>query len=148
MLFQGTSSLNLDAKGRIAIPARHRNALAPDGAPVVITAHPHKCLLIYPEPAWTPLSERLASLPDLEERAARLKRTFLGHAQHEIPDATGRVLISPSLRQWADLGKQLWLVGQGSHFELWSDEGWQKQVAAMQAIDTSALPPGFENFVL
>jgi len=147
-MFQGAVALSLDAKGRIAIPARHRDALVPDGAPLVLTAHPHRCLLVYPQTAWQPISQQIAAMPGLDPRTAALKRLLVGFAQTETLDAAGRALVAPSLRQWAGLEKSLWLVGQGSHFELWSDEGWQKQQMAMLALDGDALPPGFESLAL
>ena len=147
-MFQGAVALSLDAKGRMAIPARHRDALVPDGAPLVITAHPHRCLLVYPQNAWEPISQQIAAMPGLDPRTAALKRLLVGFAQTESLDAAGRALVAPSLRQWAALEKSLWLVGQGSHFELWSDAGWQKQQAAMLALDGDALPPGFESLAL
>jgi len=147
-MFQGAVALSLDAKGRIAIPARHRDALVPDNAPLVITAHPHRCLLVYPQAAWEPISEKIVSMPGLDQRTATLKRLLVGFAQTEDLDAAGRVLVAPSLRQWAGLEKQLWLVGQGSHFELWSEAGWLRQQEAMFALDGDTLPAGFESLAL
>lgn len=147
-MFQGTVALSLDAKGRIAVPAKHRDALVPDGAPLVITAHPHRCLLVYPHSVWEPISNQISAMPGLDVRSATLKRLLVGHAQTEELDAAGRVLVAPSLRQWAGLEKQLWLVGVGSHLELWSDAGWQQQQAAMLALDGDALPAGFESLSL
>ncbi len=147
-MFQGATALSLDAKGRIAIPTRHRDALAPDGAPFIITAHLHRCLLIYPQAAWEPLREKVMSMPGLDPRVAAFKRLFVGFAQSEELDSAGRVLVAPSLRQWAELEKQLWLVGQGSHFELWSDAGWQAQQAAMLDLDINDLPAEFESLAL
>lgn len=147
-MFQGAVALSLDAKGRIAIPARHRDALAPDGAPLVITAHLHRCLLIYPQAAWGPFSAQVAAMPGLDKDVATLKRLLIGFAQAEELDAAGRVLVAPSLRKWAGFDKQLWLVGQGSHFELWSDAGWEAQQEAMLALDIDALPAGFEGLAL
>ncbi|AUN95643.1 division/cell wall cluster transcriptional repressor MraZ [Pseudazoarcus pumilus] len=147
-MFQGAAALSVDAKGRMAIPARHRDALVPDGAPLVITAHPHRCLLVYPQEAWEPISRQIAAMPGLDPRTATLKRLLVGFAQAETLDGAGRVLIAPSLRQWAGLDKQVWLVGQGSHFELWSEAGWLAQQEAMQSLDGDALPPGFESLAL
>ena len=147
-MFQGASALSLDAKGRLAIPARHRDALVPDGAPLVITAHPHKCLLVYPKTAWDPIRDKVSAMPGLDMQAAYLKRLLIGYAQEEDLDAAGRVLIAPTSRQWAGLEKQVWLVGQGTHFELWSDAGWQKQQEAMLALASGPLPAGFESLAL
>ena len=147
-MFQGAAALNLDAKGRLAVPARHRDALTPDGAPLVITAHPHRCLLVYPEPAWIPIRDQVLAAPSLDPRSAAYKRLLVGYAQTEEPDSAGRVLISPTLRKYASLEKQVWLVGQGSHFELWSDAGWLAQQEAMLAALDEGLPPGLETLAL
>jgi MraZ protein len=147
-MFQGAAALILDAKGRLAIPARHRDALAIENGQVVLTAHPHGCLLVYPVPAWTPIRDKVLAAPGLDPLSAQLKRLLVGFAQEEALDAAGRVLIAPSLRQFARLEKQVWLVGQGSHFELWSDAGWQKQQEAMLALANTGLPPGFESLAL
>lgn len=147
-MFQGAAALSLDAKGRFAIPARHRDALAIEDGQVVLTAHPHGCLLVYPVPAWTPIRDKVLAAPSLDPLSAQLKRLLVGFAQEEALDAAGRVLIAPSLRQFARLEKQVWLVGQGSHFELWSDAGWQKQQEAMLALANTGLPPGFESLAL
>ncbi|MBR0566679.1 division/cell wall cluster transcriptional repressor MraZ [Azoarcus sp. L1K30] len=147
-MFQGAAALNLDAKGRLAIPSRHRDALAVENGQVVLTAHPHGCLLVYPVPAWTPIRDKVLSAPSLDPVSAQLKRLLVGFAQDEALDSAGRVLIAPSLRQFARLEKQVWLVGQGSHFELWSDAGWQKQQEAMMALVDTGLPAGFESLAL
>ncbi|KON81074.1 division/cell wall cluster transcriptional repressor MraZ [Azoarcus sp. PA01] len=147
-MFQGAIALSLDAKGRLAIPARHRDALVPDGAPLVITAHPHKCLLVYPLLAWEPIRDRIAAMPGFDPRTSAFKRLLVGFAQEDVLDAAGRVLLAASLRQWAQLEKQVWLVGQGAHFELWSDAGWQAQQETMLSLSGDALPPGFESLAL
>ena len=147
-MFQGTVALSLDAKGRIAIPAKHRDVLAPDGAPLVLTAHPHRCIAVYPQTVWEPMRKRISELPGLDPTAATLKRLLVGYAQEEELDSAGRVTIAPSLRKWAELEKQLWLVGQGAHCELWSDSGWQKQQEAMLGLAINGLPDGFEGLAL
>lgn len=148
-MFQGATSLNMDDKGRLAIPARHRESLAGAASgTIVLTAHPHGCLLIYPVPAWEPLSARLAKIPNLDPAPAALKRLLLGYAREESLDSAGRVLVSPEQRKWASLTKESWLVGQGDHFELWSDESWRREQEKMVAIPGQPLPPGFEDLVL
>lgn len=147
-MFQGASALSLDAKGRLAVPARHRDALVPDGAPLVITAHLHKCLLVYPKAVWDPIRDKVAAMPGLDPQGGALKRLLIGYAQEEELDSAGRVLIAPAARKWAGLEKQVWLVGQGSHFELWSDAGWEQQQEAMLALAGGPLPAGFESLSL
>jgi len=148
-MFFGAAALNLDAKGRLAIPARHRDALlaAADGS-LVLTAHPHRCLLLYPGPAWEPIRDKVLSAPSLEQQSALLKRLLVGFAREESLDSAGRLLVAPELRQFAQLEKQVWLVGQGNHFEIWSDAGWQKQQEAIFALGDSLLPPGLEDLAL
>lgn len=149
-MFQGAAALNLDAKGRLAVPSRYREGLAassPDGT-LVLTAHPHRCLLLYPLPAWEPIRDKVLAAPSLEQQSAFLKRLLVGFAREEEMDAAGRVLVAPELRQYAGLEKQVWLIGQGSHFELWSDAGWKQQQEAIFALGDKLLPPGLETLTL
>ncbi len=148
-MFQGAAALNLDAKGRLAVPSRHRDSLAaPANGTLVLTAHPHRCLLLYPLPAWQPIRDKVLAAPSLEQQSAYLKRLLVGFAREEEMDSAGRLLIAPELRQYAGLEKQVWLIGQGNHFELWSDEGWQKQQDAIFALGDKLLPPGLETLTL
>lgn len=149
-MFQGATALSLDAKGRLAIPARHRDALLSQcEGHLVVTAHPHGCLLVYPLPDWEPIRAQILAAPGLNQQAALLKRLLVGNARDEDMDAAGRVLIAPELREWARLDKQVRLVGQGKHFELWADEAWLKQQADAAALFASGeLPAGFENLSL
>ncbi|EXI89636.1 MAG: cell division protein MraZ [Candidatus Accumulibacter sp. BA-94] len=148
-MFQGAAALNLDAKGRFAIPARHREALASAGnGRLVLTAHPHRCLLLYPEPAWEPIRDKVLAASSFNPQAAAIKRLLVGNAREEEMDAAGRLLVAPELRQFAQLDKQIWLVGQGSHFEIWSDAGWQQQQEAVFALGEQFLPAGLEDLAL
>ncbi|HRD93016.1 division/cell wall cluster transcriptional repressor MraZ [Accumulibacter sp.] len=148
-MFQGAAALSLDVKGRLAIPVRHREALAAaaDGR-LVLTAHPHGCLLLYPEPAWEPIRDKVLAASSFNKQAAAIKRLLVGNAREEEMDAAGRLLIAPELRRFAVLEKQVWLVGQGSHFEIWSDSGWQQQQEAVLALGEQFLPPGLEDLAL
>ncbi len=148
-MFQGAAALNLDAKGRMAVPARHRDALlALAEGRLVLTAHPHRCLLLYPAPAWEPIRAKILAAPSLETQSAMLRRLLVGFAVDSEMDAAGRLLVPPELRQYAALEKQVWLVGQGSHFEIWSDIGWKEQQEAIFALGDKLLPPGLENLTL
>ena len=148
-MFQGAAALSLDAKGRLAIPARHRDALAElAGNELILTAHPHRCLLIYPAPAWGPIRDKVLAGSSLDQRSALLKRLLVGFARDEQMDSAGRVLIAPELRGFAQLEKQVHLVEQGDHFELWSDAGWQKQQEAIFALGAELMPAGWETLPL
>ncbi|MBI5922810.1 MAG: division/cell wall cluster transcriptional repressor MraZ [Betaproteobacteria bacterium] len=148
-MFQGAAALNLDAKGRMAVPARHREALQALGdGRLVLTAHPHRCLLLYPAPAWEPIRAKILAAPSLETQSAMLRRLLVGFAVDAEMDAAGRVLVSPELRAYAGLEKEVWLVGQGGNFEIWSDAGWKQQQEAIFALGDKLLPPGLENLTL
>jgi len=149
-VFQGAAQLSLDAKGRLAIPARHRDALAQtEGGRLVLTAHPHRCLLLYPEPAWLPIRDMILAAPSFDPRSAALKRILVGNARDSEIDSAGRILIAPELRETAELDKLVWLVGMGSHFEIWSDAGWRRQHdTAFEALAGDQPPPGFEGISL
>ncbi len=148
-MFQGAAQLSLDAKGRLGIPARHREALALAGERLILTAHPHRCLLLYPEVAWEPIRDRIGAAPSFDPRSAAIKRVLIGLAEPQEVDSAGRILVKPELRDYAGLEKQVWLVGMGSHFEIWSDAGWRRQhETAFEALAGDQPPPGFEGISL
>jgi len=148
-MFRGATSLNLDAKGRLAVPSRHRDALfAESSGRVVLTAHPHRCLLLYPQPAWEPIQAKVMSLSSFDRQSSALQRLLVGYAEDLDLDGAGRLLISPALREFAGLEKQAMLVGQGSHFELWSMESWRAQLEQAMAADSMELPAELEGFSL
>jgi MraZ protein len=140
-VFQGASSLSLDAKGRLSVPTRHRDVLSATAAgQLTITRHPHGCLMIFPRPEWEKFRERIASLP---MSAQWWKRIFLGNAMDVEMDGTGRVLISPELRAAAGISKDTMLLGMGNHFELWDKATYDEQEAqAMQG----EMPDVFKEF--
>jgi MraZ protein len=148
-MFEGATALSLDAKGRLAIPARHRESLlAAAAGSLVLTAHPHRCLLLYPAPAWQPIRDQILKVSSLDQRAASIKRVMIGNSRTEELDSAGRILIAPELRDYAQFEKTVFLVGMGSHFELWSEAGWKQQNDLAAEALTGDLPPGFGDLVL
>ena len=149
-MFQGAAALSLDAKGRLTVPSRHRDTLqsasAPTSSSLVLTAHPDGCLLLYPASAWGPIRARVMAFPALDSRFSVWKRLLVGFAEEVEMDAASRVLISPELRRFANLEKAVMLVGQGSHFEIWNQDIWEKQLR--QLASQTQLPPGMEDFAL
>jgi MraZ protein len=146
-VFQGAAQLSLDAKGRLAVPTRHRDALLAGGA-VVLTAHPDGCVLLYPRTAWEPIGARIQALSSFNEQARWWQRLLVGFAEETELDAQGRVLVSPALRKFGKLQKDVMLVGQGSHFEIWDGAAWEEKLAGALGQVGSAPPPGAENFTL
>jgi MraZ protein len=151
LVFQGATALSLDAKGRLAVPARYRDDLNAAGqGRLVLTAHPHGCLLLFPLPAWEPIRDQILKTPSFNAQSQPFKRVLVGNAREESLDAAGRLLIAPELRDTAQLEKTVWLVGLGTHFEIWSDAGWKRQFAMASDTSQSAtdVPQGFEGISL
>jgi MraZ protein len=140
-VFQGPSSLSLDAKGRLSVPTRHRDVLLATAAgALTITKHPHGCLMVFPRPEWEKFRDRIGQLP---MSAQWWKRIFLGNAIDVEMDGSGRVLVSPELRAAAGLTREVMLLGMGQHFELWDKATYEaKEAEAMQA----DMPEAFEDF--
>jgi len=125
-VFSGSHSLSMDPKGRMAIPMRIRDALAETASSkIVITANTEeRCLLIFPEPKWLEILPQIEALSGFNKASARVKRILIGYATTLDIDANGRVLVPSTLRTYAKLDKKVMLVGQGSKFELWSEDSW------------------------
>lgn len=139
-MFQGASSLSLDAKGRLSVPTRHRDALGTGTSQLTITKHPHGCLMIFPRSAWEEFRDRIASLP---MSAQWWKRIFLGNAMDVEMDGTGRVLVSPELRAAAGITKDAVLLGMGAYLELWDAQAYNAQEAEAMKAD---MPDVFKDF--
>ncbi|MBA3504386.1 MAG: division/cell wall cluster transcriptional repressor MraZ [Betaproteobacteria bacterium] len=147
--FRGVTQLALDAKGRFAIPAKHRDALAAGrGGRLVITADLGRCLLLYPLSAWEPIEAELMKFSSFNEQIRGLQRLLVGHADEVDLDSAGRILVPPALRRYANLDRQIVLVGQGHKFELWDEAQWQAQTAQVIAFPAASLPPELAGFSL
>jgi MraZ protein len=141
IVFQGPAALTLDGKGRIAIPARHRELLtAMNVNQLTITKHPEGSLMIFPRPAWETFRDRVAALP---MEAAGWKRVFLGNAMDVDIDASSRMLVPPELRKSAGLERDVMLIGMGSHFELWDAVKHAEHEAAVMK---SQMPESLKSF--
>jgi MraZ protein len=140
-VFQGASSLSLDAKGRLSVPARYRDALQANAAGrLTITRHPHGCLMLFPRPEWERFRERIAALP---MSAQWWKRIFLGNAMDVALDGTGRIPVSPELRAASGIARDAMLLGMGNHLELWDRSTYEAGEA--QALQGEP-PEAFEDF--
>ena len=143
IVFQGPSALTLDGKGRIAMPVRHRDVLTAMGASkLTITKNPPGGLLIFPPAAWADFSARVAALP---MESSGWKRLFLGHAVEVEVDASSRLLIAPELRDFADLSRDVMLLGMGNYLELWDKRRYDEHEAQVVA---SPMPESIKNFTL
>lgn len=124
-LFRGVNNVTLDAKGRLSIPTRYRAQLmASCDGQMVMTVDREHSLLLYPLPVWEDIERKLIQLPTLNKQARRLQRLLIGHATDCELDGQGRVLVSPPLREFANLEKKIVMIGQGNKFEIWNDKTW------------------------
>lgn len=148
-MFRGSSTLNLDSKGRLAVPTRHRDFLQSYcSGRLIVTADPSKCLLIYPLPDWEPIEKKLNSLSSFNPQTRSLQRLLVGNASDVELDSAGRILVPTSLRQFAGLEKSVVLAGQGNKFEVWDEEKWNQQNAEALVFRDGGMPPELEGFSL
>ncbi|MDE3012022.1 MAG: division/cell wall cluster transcriptional repressor MraZ [Pseudomonadota bacterium] len=147
-MFQGASAISLDAKGRLAIPTRYREEIqAQGGGRVVVTAHPHRCLLLYPHETWQPLARRVMAAAGMDPRASTIQQLLVGHADEVEMDSAGRILIAPTLRKLSGIERDVMMFGQGEFFKLWQPEAWDRQFAEFGQLDPATLPAAFEGLV-
>jgi len=127
LFFRGINSINMDTKGRLAIPKRYRESISEASEnQLVATIDLHSpCLLVYTLDEWEVIERKLMSLPNMDPQARLVQRLLLGHASEMEMDAQGRVLLPSLLREHAKLEKEAILLGQGNKFELWSQQSWQ-----------------------
>lgn len=151
-MFRGISNLTLDAKGRLAVPARYRERMQETcRGQLVVTIDRDHCLLIYPLPEWEGLEERLVRLPSLNKQARELQRLLLGHATEVELDSHARLLLPPELRTFAGLERDVVLLGLGRKFELWQQAAWDARREASLSGDADAsggLPDELARLVL
>ncbi|MGL5758050.1 division/cell wall cluster transcriptional repressor MraZ [Plesiomonas sp.] len=129
-MFRGAHTLNLDNKGRMAIPSRYRTSLleACQGQLICTLDIHHPCLLLYPLPEWERIEQILMTLSSINPNERRIQRLLLGHATECEIDSAGRILLATHLRLHADLVKEIVLVGQLNKFEIWRADVWQQQI--------------------
>lgn len=158
MTFRGSTQLTLDGKGRLAIPAKHRERLvALCGGRLMLAVDPTQgCLLLYPYPEFEALERKINSLPGLHPLTQQLKLLVVGSAEEVEPDSAGRILIPPLLRKFAKLDRAVVLVGQGNKFSIFDEAAWQAGLDAAanlprmlhEAARDGTLPEELKGFAL
>lgn len=129
-MLKGEYSHNIDAKGRIIIPAKMRDDL---GDHFVITKGMENCLYVYPETEWNAFEEQLSALPTTTDKKARAFAYFFqGSAIDGDLDKQGRTLISSVLRDYAKLDKEVVFVGMGKRAEIWDKARWDEKNAEVE----------------
>lgn len=152
-MFRGANAIQLDDKGRLAMPTRYRDSLQTDceGSLVATIDTETRCLLLYPLPDWEKIETKLEALPSYNRAARRIQRLLIGHATELELDGHGRILLPQTLRDYAGLKKTVVLLGQGKKFELWDESEWQRarEEWLEDGIDTGGtLPPELEYLSL
>lgn len=150
-MFRGVTNVNVDAKARIAIPARFRDQLVKHckGEMVVTIDTEERCLLIYPQPDWDDIQRKVEALPSFNLAARRVQRLLIGHATDIQMDKSGRVLLTPPLRDYAQLDKKGVLLGQGKKLELWSETSWvQRRDSWLEDQSSLELPEELQTLSL
>ena len=126
-MFRGSSFHTIDVKGRIIMPARFRDVIRADGGDGVMISRMDSCLLGFPFAEWRKIEARILSMAEKSENMPRFRRVFIGGAFECTCDKQDRILIPPTLRQYAGLEKEIVLVGVLDHFEVWSRENWDQE---------------------
>jgi len=147
-MFRGAATVNIDAKGRMAMPVRFRDLLTailndesnPQLVVTIDTEEP--CLMIYPLVEWDIIQQKLEQLPSFNPAARRIQRLLIGHATDMELDANGRLLLPAILREYAQLDKKAILLGQGKKIELWSESVWnaRRETYLQASSNTEELP--------
>ncbi|MGN6697759.1 MAG: division/cell wall cluster transcriptional repressor MraZ [Thermomicrobiales bacterium] len=128
-MFLGRFSHNLDAKGRLAIPAKFRSELA-EG--VVVTRGIDRCLSVYPLAAWQTLAEKVSALSISDPDARQFKRMVFAEAMDETLDTQGRIVLPPELRRYAGIDREAVVVGMNTYVEIWEPGRWENLSAAVE----------------
>lgn len=142
----------MDAKGRLAMPARQREPLLNEynGHLVITVDTQTRCLVIYPLPEWEKIEREIQDLPALKPAVKRFQRLVIGYATELELDRSGRVLLPASLREYASLEKKLVLVGQGKKMELWAEQLWlaERERALQESASETDLPEELMSLTL
>ena len=151
-MFRGVQHINMDAKGRLAMPARQREPLLSECAgQIVVTIDTQSaCLVVYPLPEWERIEQDIQNLPALKPAVKRFQRLMLGYATDLELDGSGRMLLPQPLREYAQLDKKLVLVGQGNKLELWSESLWlaEREQALQDSGPEAELPEELMSLTL
>ncbi|MBR6148683.1 MAG: division/cell wall cluster transcriptional repressor MraZ [Lachnospiraceae bacterium] len=122
-MFMGEYNHTIDPKGRVIVPAKFRDAL---GEHFVVTKGLDGCLFVYDEKEWTLFEEKLKTLPITNKEARAFVRFFLAGAAEVETDKQGRILLPSVLREYAELEKDVVLIGAGGRVEIWSKGRWDR----------------------
>jgi MraZ protein len=137
-MFSGVFQHAIDAKGRTSLPAKFRELLAAQNADklFVTTDLIDDCLVAFAPASWQRMAEKIASLSMFDERTRLLTRSFIAPAQECPVDKLGRILIPPTLREYAGLVEEITWAGTVERIEIWAPAKWADVQKAARAPET------------
>lgn len=140
-VFGGVHELNIDNKGRLAVPAKFRELLMRRYTPaLVVTLDSRRRLLMYPEVEWERVAGDLLNLKTAGNPALQRFQNLLLHNAETLEfDVSGRILLPAGLRRRVDFEKEVTLVGRANRLELWGRETWEAEMEAALDIDPDEL---------
>ena len=127
-MFRGRFEHNIDPKGRVSIPAKFREILVKKYDERLVVTNFDGCLVAYPYEEWVQLEEKASALSMVKKETRAFMRFFYSSAIECTLDKQGRILIPHTLREYADLDKEVVLVGQLKKIEIWSKERWGEEI--------------------
>jgi MraZ protein len=142
-MFLGQYTHSIDSKNRLTVPARYRDALA-SGAYIVQGFE--RNLFVYTTESFKRLASRAESLSNTIPKAREMRRVVFGGASEVSLDSSGRILIPPFLRAYAELEDEATIVGTGAYFEIWNPKLWEKELVSV--MDPDANTQRFAEFDL
>lgn len=132
-MFRGRFFHTLDAKGRVSIPAKFRELLTEKYDDRLILTNFDRCLVAYPYEEWRVLEEKVSSLSMVKKEVKSFQRFFISGAVECPIDKLGRILVPPSLRDYAKLEKNVIFAGMLQKFEIWSEDRWNEEIQRTEA---------------
>lgn len=131
-MFRGRFEHTIDSKGRTSIPSKFREILATNYDERLIITNFDGCLWAYPVPEWHEIEEKVARLPQFRDEVKALQRVFISAATECPIDKQGRIVIPPTLREYAALEKDIILVGMTKRIEIWARDRWLSEFEKSQ----------------
>ena len=131
-MFRGSSFHTIDAKGRVIIPARFRDVIRADGADGLMISRMDSCLVGFTFNEWRNIESKILAMAEKNDNMRRFRRVFIGGSFECSCDKQDRILVPPSLRQYALLEKEIVLVGVLDHFEIWSRDNYDKETMILE----------------
>ena len=121
-MFFGTYTPKLDDKGRLILPAKFRDQLA---GGLMVTRGQEHCLYVWPQAEVERITERLREAPVSNKATRDYVRMFSSASSDETPDKQGRITVPPKLREWANLSKDVVVIGAMNRLEIWDEAAWE-----------------------